>query len=388
VAERADVRTVSRRLPGPRTVAVVNRKGGANKTPTVALLAAVLARHGGGPVLAWDNNESQGTLGWRTEQGPHTASVLDLVDSSTRLLSPETSTADLAHFVHHQPADKYDVLHSDGNDEVTAEEVDTAHRVASRFYRMIVMDSGNTARSANWRAMVERTDQLVVPVTAMEDRAEAALLTLQTLESRGGHDAELARGAVVIVSESTDAARGHRGRGPGRAGRRPDPGRVRLGSHRSLPREGLRARPVHARHLGPVRGEADPFDPKAGIAALGRYLKAVRADVAHLGSTETERIDLTLAGYSAGPGAVLAHGGVPPFPETQNYVRTVNDLAQLDYSADCAAPGGSVIGDLGTGEWTHPLPTSSLTSRYGYRGWALTLDRGHGVGSVMPLPRG
>jgi MinD-like ATPase involved in chromosome partitioning or flagellar assembly len=212
LAGREDVRTVSEHWPGPRTVAVVNRKGGANKTPTVALLSAVLARYGGGPVLAWDNNESQGTLGWRTEQGPHTASVLDLVDASTRLLSPETSTADLAHFVHHQPADKYDVLRSDGNDEgdheVTAEEVDIAHQVASRFYRMIVMDSGNTARSANWRAMIGHTDQLVVPVTAMEDRAEAALLTLQTLESRGGHDAELARGAVVIVSESTDAARG------------------------------------------------------------------------------------------------------------------------------------------------------------------------------------
>ncbi|WP_246858695.1 chromosome partitioning protein ParA [Citricoccus sp. SGAir0253] len=212
LAERADVATVSQHWPGPRTVAVVNRKGGANKTPTVALLAAVLARYGGGPVLAWDNNESQGTLGWRTEQGPHTASVLDLVDSSTRLLSPETSTADLAHFVHHQPADRYDVLRSDGNDEgdheVTAEEVDIAHSVASRFYRMIIMDSGNTARSANWRRMIHHTDQLVVPVTAMEDRAEAALLTLQTLEARGGHDAELARNAVVIVSESTDAARG------------------------------------------------------------------------------------------------------------------------------------------------------------------------------------
>ncbi len=178
---------VSQHWPGPRIVAVVNRKGGANKTPTVALLSAVLARHGGGPVL-------------------------DVVDSSTRLLSPETSTADLAHFVHHQPADKYDVLRSDENDEgdheVTAEEVDLAHRVASRFYRMIVMDSGNTARSPNWRRMIDHTDQLVVPVTAMEDRAEAALLTLQTLESRGGHDAELARGAVVIVSESTDAGRG------------------------------------------------------------------------------------------------------------------------------------------------------------------------------------
>ncbi|MEW1982438.1 chromosome partitioning protein ParA [Citricoccus sp. NPDC079358] len=211
-AEREDSRMVSQHWPGPRTVAVVNRKGGANKTPTVALLSAVLARYGGGPVLAWDNNESQGTLGWRTEQGPHTASVLDLVDSSTRLLSPETNTADLAHFVHHQPADKYDVLRSDGNDEgdheVTAEEVDIAHQVASRFYRMIVMDSGNTARSANWRRMIDHTDQLVVPVTAMEDRAEAALLTLQTLEARGGHDAELARNAVVIVSESTDAGRG------------------------------------------------------------------------------------------------------------------------------------------------------------------------------------
>ncbi|MFC7403430.1 MinD/ParA family protein [Citricoccus sp. GCM10030269] len=211
-AERADEQIVSRHWPGPRTVAVVNRKGGANKTPTVVLLSAVLARYGGGPVLAWDNNESQGTLGWRTEQGPHNASVLDLVDSSDRLLSPETSTADLAHFVHHQPADKFDVLRSDENDEgdheVTAEEVDIAHQVANRFYRMIVMDSGNTARSANWRRMIDHTDQLVVPVTAMEDRAEAARLTLQTLESRGGHDAELARNAVVIVSESTDAARG------------------------------------------------------------------------------------------------------------------------------------------------------------------------------------
>ena len=212
LAERNDVSIVSQHWPGPRTVAVVNRKGGANKTPTVALLSAVMARYGGGPVLAWDNNESQGTLGWRTEQGPHTASVLDLVDSSTRLLSPATSTADLAHFVHHQPADKYDVLRSDENDEgdheVTAEEVDLAHQVATRFYRMIIMDSGNTARSANWRRMIDHTDQLVVPVTAMEDRAEAALLTLQTLEARGGHDAELARNAVVIVSESTDAARG------------------------------------------------------------------------------------------------------------------------------------------------------------------------------------
>ncbi len=211
LAEREDIRTVSQHWPGPRTVAVVNRKGGASKTPTVVMLSAILARYSGAATVAWDNNESQGTLGWRTEKGAHNRSVLDLIDSSTELLSPSTNAAEIAKFVHHQTADKFDVLRSDENEEgdheVTAEEVDIAHQVLTRYYRLVVMDSGNTARAANWRRMIDHTNQLVVPVTAIEDRAEAARLTLQTLESRGGHDAELARNAVVIVSESTDAKR-------------------------------------------------------------------------------------------------------------------------------------------------------------------------------------
>ncbi|WP_431230891.1 chromosome partitioning protein ParA [Paenarthrobacter nicotinovorans] len=211
LAEREDIRTVSQHWPGPRTIAVINRKGGANKTPTVVMLSAILARYSGAATVAWDNNESQGTLGWRTEKGAHNRSVLDLIDSSTELLSPSTNAAEIAKFVHHQTADKFDVLRSDENEEgdheVTAEEVDIAHQVLTRYYRLVVMDSGNTARAANWRRMIDHTNQLVVPVTAIEDRAEAARLTLQTLESRGGHDAELARNAVVIVSESTDAKR-------------------------------------------------------------------------------------------------------------------------------------------------------------------------------------
>lgn len=215
LAERDDIRTVSQHWPGPRTVAVVNRKGGANKTPTVVMLSAILARYSGAATVAWDNNESQGTLGWRTEKGGHDRSVLDLIDSSQTLLSPSAQAAEIARFVHHQTSDKFDVLRSDENDEgdheVTAEEVDIAHQVLTRYYRLIVMDSGNTSRAANWRRMIHYTNQLVVPVTAIEDRAEAARLTLQTLESRGGHDAELARNAVVIVSESTDAKRSMNG---------------------------------------------------------------------------------------------------------------------------------------------------------------------------------
>ena len=79
--------------PAPARLRVVNRKGGANKTPTVASARAILARYSGAATVAWDNNESQGTLGWRTEKGSHYRSVLDLIDASAELLSPSTNAA-------------------------------------------------------------------------------------------------------------------------------------------------------------------------------------------------------------------------------------------------------------------------------------------------------
>ena len=110
--ERADVQAVSQHWPGPRTIAVVNGKGGAGKTPSTILLSAAFARYGGAGVLAWDNNQTRGTLGWRTEQGPHEATLLDLLPETDRLLSTTAQSADLAHFVHHQTRDKFDVLRS------------------------------------------------------------------------------------------------------------------------------------------------------------------------------------------------------------------------------------------------------------------------------------
>jgi soluble lytic murein transglycosylase-like protein len=63
-------------------------------------------------------------------------------------------------------------------------------------------------------------------------------------------------------------------------------------------------------------GISDPFDPEQNIAAGTKQL-------AGLMSQYDGNLDLALAGYNAGPGNVHKYGGVPPFTETQNYIRRV-----------------------------------------------------------------
>jgi len=63
-------------------------------------------------------------------------------------------------------------------------------------------------------------------------------------------------------------------------------------------------------------GITDPFDPEQNIAAGTKQL-------AGLMSKYHGNLDLTLAGYNAGPGNVQKYGGVPPFTETQNYIKRV-----------------------------------------------------------------
>ena len=207
LAERRDIRAVSQHWPGPRTISVVNGKGGANKTPTTVMLAAVFARNGGGPVLAWDNNETRGTLGWRTEQGPHDATVMDLLPNTGNLLSPSAQSALLARFVHHQTEDKFDVLRSKpdvlaSEQKITMADFDALHEVASKYFRLNLVDSGNDESAERWLRMIHHTDQLVIATTTVEEHAEAGALLLEALQERGGAFAQLAAGAVVVVSQS------------------------------------------------------------------------------------------------------------------------------------------------------------------------------------------
>jgi soluble lytic murein transglycosylase-like protein len=58
---------------------------------------------------------------------------------------------------------------------------------------------------------------------------------------------------------------------------------------------------------------SDVFDPRQNIFGGVRYLRV-------LANTFNGDLALTVAAYNAGEGAVMRHGGIPPYPETQDYV--------------------------------------------------------------------
>jgi hypothetical protein len=64
----------------------------------------------------------------------------------------------------------------------------------------------------------------------------------------------------------------------------------------------------------------NPLDPSSAIDGAARYLSSLKKQ---FGSTE-----LALAAYNAGPGTVSRYGGIPPYSETQNYVRAVMSKAE------------------------------------------------------------
>ncbi len=74
--------------------------------------------------------------------------------------------------------------------------------------------------------------------------------------------------------------------------------------------------PSTAKGLG-----VDAFDPTQAVDGSARLLRSL---LTRFGG----RVDHALAGYNAGPGAVQRYGGIPPYAETQSYVRKVTSAAE------------------------------------------------------------
>ncbi|MFD9064400.1 NlpC/P60 family protein [Kitasatospora purpeofusca] len=84
-------------------------------------------------------------------------------------------------------------------------------------------------------------------------------------------------------------------------------------------------------------GRKDPWEPLDAIASAATFDCALAAYVAKVPG---DRQSNMLAAYNAGPGAVTKYQGVPPYRETQGYVRNI--LATSRSFAAPAAPGAPV----------------------------------------------
>lgn len=78
-------------------------------------------------------------------------------------------------------------------------------------------------------------------------------------------------------------------------------------------------------------GKQDPRNPADAIPAAARYDCAISHQ---LSGVSGDAVSLMLAGYNAGPGAVEQYQGIPPYSETQNYVKNIQALEQAFRAPD------------------------------------------------------
>jgi soluble lytic murein transglycosylase-like protein len=92
-------------------------------------------------------------------------------------------------------------------------------------------------------------------------------------------------------------------------------------NHRAVSKKGARG----LMQLMPATASSlhvqDSFHPESNIEGGVRYLR-------YLLNYFSGNLHLALAAYNAGENAVIRYGGIPPYPETQIYVRRV--LSYLD----------------------------------------------------------
>lgn len=74
-------------------------------------------------------------------------------------------------------------------------------------------------------------------------------------------------------------------------------------------------------------GVEDPYDPVQNLEGGIKYLS-------QMSDKYDGDLEKTLAAYNAGPGRVDSYGGIPPFAETQHYVKTILALYRKKSGGD------------------------------------------------------
>jgi Transglycosylase SLT domain len=86
----------------------------------------------------------------------------------------------------------------------------------------------------------------------------------------------------------------------------------------------------------------NPFNPVANVRGAADFLDYLRNRFAN--NPNLQGLAALLAAYNAGPGAVEKYGGIPPYAETNRYVRRVIERYTDDLSAQAAAAPVLILG--------------------------------------------
>jgi cellulose biosynthesis protein BcsQ len=201
-SERNDRELAATQFRRPVTITVANPKGGSGKTPTTLLLAGALGLARGGGVVAWDNNELRGNMHLRTHDTNSRSTVTDLLRAMPMLTLPDARVGDVGAYLRHQTAGQYDVLTSATTTYAQIEAADFAqiHKILSRFYQVLVIDTGNNEGSSNWREAMKASDAIVIPIKWKSLSCAAAVQMLEELDQQGPGAQQLIKRAVVAVS--------------------------------------------------------------------------------------------------------------------------------------------------------------------------------------------
>src|SRR5262249_48924853 len=98
-------------------------------------------------------------------------------------------------------------------------------------------------------------------------------------------------------------------------------------------------------------GVDDPFDPKQNVEGGTSYIQ-------YLLDLFGGGLALALAAYNAGEQSVLRANGIPPFPETQAYVRKVKSFYQSVSHTD-AGEGQAPQANFAAGSWNLKSPSKA-----------------------------
>lgn len=192
-------RRIRQPLPGCRQVAVTSIKGGVGKTTVAAALGLVLAEHRGDRVIALDADTDAGTLADRLTGEPD-VTVRDLLDH----IGSIAALPDVARFT--SLAGRLQVVASEqdpGRSEAfSRSDYEQVCAVLTRFYDIVITDSGTGMVHSAMDGTLALADDLVVVGTPTVDGASRASKTLDWLVAHG-HRGLVERAVVVLACDRT-----------------------------------------------------------------------------------------------------------------------------------------------------------------------------------------